>query len=308
MRFITLLVATCVTAVYSIPLLGALDVLPSPDSSVPTPGVLLANPFQVPADQTPDSGQPGSSGNQVLPATDTEAVTGANLDINADPNNPVIQVATSGVIPLDANVNVVDTPNTAQLNLGTSLNQPTDLSPSSNIYDESKTDLASSAGDVPKAESNPETACVDSTSDTAPKVRRGVVSDLSNGFFHILDGIKNFHLLPDSCPSGLDTSGSRQPKNSPQRPTNPADRQPGQSIGTQNPSRKPGYPKSMNDQWYYPWISGAPGLGGGGSCNGMFSNTDKVWTLVCHGPPEPLGLRAGVANVVHNCQRCTCVS
>lgn len=303
MRFVTLLVATCSTAVYSIPLLGTLDVLPSPDSSVPTPGVLLANPFQVPADQPPDPGQPGNSGNQVLPATDTDAVTGANLDINADPNNPVIQVATSGVIPLDANVNVVDTSNTAQLKLGTSLNQPTDLSPSSNIYDESKTDIASSAGNIPKLESDPETACVDSTGDTAPKVRRGIVSDLSNNFFHFLD-----HFLPDSCPSGLDTSGSKPLEKPPQRQRAPGDRKPGEIIGPQDPSRKPGYPKSMNDQWYFPWIKGAPGLGGGGSCNGMFSNTDKIWTLVCRGPPEPLGLKAGVANVVHNCQRCTCIS
>lgn len=293
MRSIAFLATALLAAAFATPLDGGLIGLPSPDSIVPAPA-FSADTFLTPAEQFLNSGQPPNSGNRIFPATDSDAVTEAKLDISDDPDKQGVQVASAAASPSDENVKSLDASNTDQPTFSTSLNLPANLL---------KTDFTVSAS-LPEDASNPETACIDSSTESAPKVRRDDLSDF-------LDSVKNHFSLdgltaPNSCswhptqqesaPSA-DAVPSLLPKPKLPGPARPQLRpQPGKT-----PSRRPDDPYDEAGMWNYPVIKGGRRLGGDQSCKGIFGRSYwKIFTLVCGGPT---GRWYGdTASTVQNCQ------
>ncbi|MCJ1264113.1 hypothetical protein MMC22_003984 [Lobaria immixta] len=176
MRSIAFLATALLAAAFATPLDGGLIGLPGPDSIVPAPA-FSADTFLTPAEQFLNSGQPPNSGNQIFPATDSDAVTEAKLDISDGPDKQGVQVASAAASPSDENVKSLDASNTDQPTFSTSLNLPANLL---------KTDFTVSAS-LPEDVSNLETACIDSSTESAPKLRT-----LAPGILHN----KNQHHQP----------------------------------------------------------------------------------------------------------------
>lgn len=285
MRFITFLVTTLFAAAYATPLDGGLIDPPSPDSIVPAP-VLTADTFPTPA------------GNQVFPATDGNAITEAKLDISDDPDKQGIQVASAPASPSDEDLKLFDASNADQLTFSTSLNLPADLL---------KTDFTVSASDA----SDLETACVDSSTESAPKVRRDELSDYLDYLREKLSPNFEKNTAPNSCswhPTQRDPSTDAVPSLLP-KPTRPGPPRP-QLLPTpgNTPSPRPDNPDDPDDKaghWNYPVISGGRGLGGDQSCKGIFGDYWKIFTLVCGGPS--VDWYGETARSVMNCQSGTCI-
>lgn len=282
LRAVALFTATCAT-----PLPGDSGDLPSPNSFVPAPGSLLADTFQIAAGQPLDPTSTPGLEIPVVPVTDAENGMEANLDVNDSDATPAVYVASGAVGPSDADVNLFDPSNPDQFKIETALNLPS-ISPTSDVFDESKTNLAVSANN-PQAASGSGTACVDSSTEGATKFRRG-----------LLDFLNQCPVPPVRPDSNEPSVPPLLPKPDPKVPI-PAP----QPVSTPEP--KVGPPNEpAREYWYSPRINGGPGLGGEASCEGRFKNFHKIHTVVCLGPAT--GWNGIVASMVNNCQRCMCLS
>lgn len=284
LRAVAFFAATCAT-----PLTGDSGDLLSPNSFVPAPGSLLADTFQIPPGQSLDpTNTPASSGSDipVFPATEAEPGIEANLDVNDNEATPAFQIASGAVSPSDADLNLFDPSDPDQFKLETPLNLPSISSaPTSDVLDESKTNLAVLAID-PQAASNSGSACIDSSTGGATKISTASGDSLSQ------------------CPADHDSKAPSVPPLLPKPvPETPIPI----PVPVPNPDTKVRPPNEpAREFWYYPRINGGPGLGGGASCDGSFQNFYKIHTVVCLGPAT--GWNGNVAALVKNCQRCMCLS
>ncbi|MCJ1428325.1 hypothetical protein MMC29_006234 [Sticta canariensis] len=282
MRSFTLRAVAFFTATRATPLPGDSGDLPA--LFVPAPGSLLAETFQIPAAQSLDPTNTPGSGISFIPATDAENGMEANVDFNDDDATLAVHVASGAVSPSDADVNLFDPSNPDQFKLETALSLPS-ISLTSDVLDESKTNLADSAND-PQAASGSGTACIDSSTGGATKIRRG--------FWDFLN------LCPVPRESNEPSVPPLLPKPAPKAPI-PAP----PPVSTPEPNQgSPNEP--AREYWYSPRINGGSGLGGEASCEGSFKDFYKVHTVVCLGPAT--GWNGNVASMVKNCQRCMSLS
>lgn len=308
MRSLALLIAAFFTAAFATPLLSGSGDLPNPDSFVPATANFLADTLQTPATQSLGPDQASSSEDQAFSATDNEATVGTKLDINNVLGNPMIQVASTTASSPDTNTDLFDASNSDQFKFATSLNLPPSSPTSSNI-DESKPNLAPVDGDSSNTASNSETPCVDSGTGSVSRVRRGWLNwgeDQPSG-----GGSCSVDHAPLTAPPTTPQSPPPSPPSTPGVPLLPKPELP---VGRPLPSPKkslpdvPGRtPDQIEDHWHNDRVNGGPGLGGEQSCDGKF-DMDKIYMVVCLGPPSYWTVTSYIAKEVLNCGRCTCIA